>query len=146
MSTATTHPDPSAHHQPPSALGDPKANPDTAALAPITTADLERLEAFATDFRNCLDHLPANRNRPLGSLPQLQAFLHIIRHAGCTPTDLAADIDITPSSITGIVDRLFGAGLVERRHHRFDRRHQYLHPTPAAHTLLKRHHFLTPES
>jgi DNA-binding MarR family transcriptional regulator len=56
-----------------------------------------------------------------------------------TPTDLARIAGMSTSSITGIIDRLEGAGLVERLRDDQDRRKITLHPVQDLSQLVSQH-------
>lgn len=56
------------------------------------------------------------------SVTELRALSQIAESADATPRHLAEQLDLTSGSVTGLLDRLEGAGLVHRRPHPQDRR------------------------
>lgn len=56
------------------------------------------------------------------TLPQLRLVFVIRNNPGCTTNFLAGSLGITMSTVSGQVDKLVRAGLVERRTHPTDRR------------------------
>jgi len=87
------------------------------------------LDRAAHTFRERIDALCRSR---LGvSAVQLAALLHLSRHDGDRPTELAAAIATKPGAVTGLIDRMEAAGLVKRRADREDARVQRLHVTAA---------------
>lgn len=70
------------------------------------------------------------------------AQLFALRVIGCQPGlsmgDLAAETLTTPASVSEVVSRLVGRGLVEREHDPADHRRVLLHLTPAGRTFFSR--------
>lgn len=56
------------------------------------------------------------------TLPQLRILFYIRAHPGTTTNALATLLGLTVPTVSGLVDKLARAGLVERRHHADDRR------------------------
>lgn len=72
------------------------------------------------------------------TLPQFFALLAAERYpGGASMSQIAGDTLQSPSTLTGIVDRLIERGLVERRRDEGDRRRVRVHPTPAGRELLR---------
>jgi MarR family transcriptional regulator for hemolysin len=69
---------------------------------------------------------------------QWAVLLQLERREGLKQSDLAEDLDIQPITLTRLVDRLCGNGLIERRPDPNDRRAKRLYLTPAARPLLDR--------
>jgi MarR family transcriptional regulator, transcriptional regulator for hemolysin len=67
---------------------------------------------------------------------QCQVLAHLARHQGIQQGGLAELLEIEPITLTRLLDRLEGLGLVERRAHASDRRIRLLYLTPKAHPLL----------
>jgi MarR family transcriptional regulator for hemolysin len=67
---------------------------------------------------------------------QCQVLAHLARHEGIQQGGLAEILEVEPITLTRILDRLEGAGLVERRSHPGDRRIRLLHLTQKAHPLI----------
>jgi DNA-binding MarR family transcriptional regulator len=56
------------------------------------------------------------------TLPQLRVLFWVRAHPGTTTNALAAQLGLSVPTISGLVDKLARAGLVERRQHPDDRR------------------------
>jgi MarR family transcriptional regulator, transcriptional regulator for hemolysin len=67
---------------------------------------------------------------------QCQVLAHLARHEGIQQGGLAEILEVEPITLTRLLDRLEGLGLVERRAHASDRRIRLLYLTPRAHPLL----------
>ena len=65
------------------------------------------------------------------SIPQCDVLTTLSEHEGVSQQELAAHLYVTKGNISGLVDRLEGAGLVERRPIPGDRRSYSLCLTPA---------------
>lgn len=77
--------------------------------------------------------------RGLGlSIPQFDALSTLTEGEGMTQQDLAARLYVTKGNVSGLIDRLVEAGLVERRPIPGDRRSHALHLTPAGTDLAGR--------
>ncbi|MEH3145684.1 MAG: MarR family transcriptional regulator [Methylobacterium frigidaeris] len=80
----------------------------------------------------------AGELRTLGlSIPQFDALSTLSEQEGLTQQDLAARLYVTKGNVSGLVDRLVEAGLVERRASPADRRSHALHLTPAGLSLAE---------
>ena len=76
------------------------------------------------------------RLRGLGlSIPQFDVLSTLTEREGLTQQDLAARLYVTKGNVSGLIDRLVEAGLVERRPIPGDRRSHALHLTPAGSDL-----------
>lgn len=69
-------------------------------------------------------------------LTETVAMSHLSHQRGLTPRELAAQVGLTPSAITTVLDRLEKAGLAERSPHPDDRRKVVVTVTPAGQDLL----------
>ncbi len=63
------------------------------------------------------------------SMVQLGALFHLVSRDGCLHKDLADALGIQPAAVSGLVDRMAAAGLVQRRACSDDARAQRLHAT-----------------
>jgi hypothetical protein len=64
------------------------------------------------------------------SIPQFDVLSTLTAREGISQTDLAARLSVTKGNISGLVDRLVEAGLVERRNAPGDRRSNAVFLTP----------------
>ena len=67
---------------------------------------------------------------------QCQVLAHLARQEGIAQSGLADILEVEPITLTRILDRLEGGGLVERRPHPTDRRIRQLYLTAEARPLL----------
>ncbi|MFD0938387.1 MarR family winged helix-turn-helix transcriptional regulator, partial [Methylobacterium trifolii] len=65
------------------------------------------------------------------SIPQFDVLSTLTEREGLTQQELAARLYVTKGNVSGLIDRLGEAGLVERRPIPGDRRSHALHLTPA---------------
>jgi DNA-binding MarR family transcriptional regulator len=71
------------------------------------------------------------QSRPGGDLNVMQLYvLFLIRTEGAMPSTLARRLMVTPTVITGVVDRLERRGYLRREDDRIDRRRVHLNLTP----------------
>lgn len=56
------------------------------------------------------------------SVLETQTVSHLVSGGDLGPSDLAGRLGVTPGSVTALLDRLEGEGVVERRRHPSDRR------------------------
>jgi DNA-binding MarR family transcriptional regulator len=70
------------------------------------------------------------------TIAQLKSLFFISNEGNTNFTKLAQALRVTPSNVTGIVDRLVGQGLVSRRENPQNRRMLLLQPTDKGETLL----------
>lgn len=81
----------------------------------------------------------AGELRGLGlSIPQFDALSTLTEREGMTQQDLAARLYVTKGNVSGLIDRLVEAGLVERRPIPGDRRSHALHLTQGGSDLATR--------
>jgi DNA-binding MarR family transcriptional regulator len=81
----------------------------------------------------------AGELRGLGlSIPQFDALSTLTEREGMTQQDLAARLYVTKGNVSGLIDRLVEAGLVERRPIPGDRRSHALYLTAAGAYLATR--------
>jgi MarR family transcriptional regulator for hemolysin len=84
-------------------------------------------------LRTCADQ----RARQLGMTRAQWAVLARLDHCeGLKQAELAELLDLQPITLTRLLDRLAGSGLIERRPDPNDRRVNRLYLTPAAHPVL----------
>ena len=91
-------------------------------------SDLQRLITTAMDKE--LKALDLTRS-------QLRIMLHLSRRDGLTQVRIAEDLDMGKVAVGGLLDRLEGKGLVQRRPHPTDRRATHVFLTPSAEALYK---------
>lgn len=72
------------------------------------------------------------------SIPQFDVLSTLTEREGLTQQDLAERLYVTKGNVSGLIDRLVEAGLVERRAIPGDRRSYALHLTPAGTDLAAR--------
>jgi MarR family transcriptional regulator, transcriptional regulator for hemolysin len=88
--------------------------------------------------------LRRNMDRRLQSLgltqAQWRAIVHLSRSEGMTQAALAESLEIQPITLTRLIDRMEGAGWVERRTHPLDRRAVQLFLTPQSQPILEEMH------
>lgn len=99
-------------------------------------ADLVRL---LSEINALLRSESERRARAHGTSRAQWAILHWLeRTPGLSQKELAGRLEIEPISVARLIDRIEGAGLVERRPDPSDRRVWRLHLTPAAQPVLAR--------
>lgn len=87
---------------------------------------------------HALQAMSRRMERTLGvSGPQRLVLREVVRKPGIVPGELAGVLGIHPSTVTGLVDGLVTAGLVERRRDDADRRSVQLWATGAGTALLQ---------
>lgn len=72
------------------------------------------------------------------SIPQFDLLSTLTEHEGLTQQELAERLYVTKGNVSGLVDRLVEAGLVERRSSPGDRRSHALHLTDTGRRLAGR--------
>jgi len=70
------------------------------------------------------------------TIPQLKSLFFIANHPSTNSSKLAAALGVTPSNVTGIVDRLVEQGVVSRREKPEDRRALILKVTEKGEAIL----------
>ena len=71
------------------------------------------------------------------STAQAGALFYLAKHDGALIGEIAEALDLAPSAMTGLADRLSKAGLAERRRDAADGRAMRLYLTPAGHSALQ---------
>lgn len=71
---------------------------------------------------------------------QWRAIVHLSRNEGMTQAALAESLEIQPITLTRLIDRMEGAGWVERRTHPQDRRAVQLYLTAQSQPILEEMH------
>ncbi|MFW6155605.1 MAG: MarR family winged helix-turn-helix transcriptional regulator [Planctomycetota bacterium] len=69
--------------------------------------------------------------------PQMICLNSLVRLGSVTLTDLARDVDLNPSTVNGIVDRLERKGYVRRHRGTADRRRVFLELLPAGREVVR---------
>lgn len=91
----------------------------------------EFLGTLANTARH-LSHFVDRRARHLGLTgAQIRVLSRLRRREGATQAELAADMEMRPISLSGLIDKLNRQDFVERRADASDRRINRLHLTPA---------------
>ena len=81
----------------------------------------------------------SERLREIGlSVPQCDVLTTLTEAEGVSQQDLAKRLYVTKGNISGLLDRLEGAGLVERRSTAADRRQYEIYLTPAGREAAER--------
>jgi len=81
----------------------------------------------------------SERLREIGlSVPQCDVLTTLTEAEGVSQQDLAKRLYVTKGNISGLLDRLEGAGLVERRSTAADRRQYEIYLTPLGRQLAER--------
>ncbi len=92
-----------------------------------------------TDVARLLKTLADQRARQFGmTRAQWSVLFRLDRSEGLKQSELAEILDLQPITVTRLLDRLAGNGLIERRADPNDRRANRLFLTPAARPLLER--------
>jgi len=112
------------------------------AAAVLSESELSRVETCAICFRRMnevLQTLEANLSQ-FGLSFGRAAILALLRESGergMTPSELAAEAEVTRATVTGLLDGLERDGLVERVRHPDDRRRLYVQLTPKGSDLIE---------
>jgi MarR family transcriptional regulator, organic hydroperoxide resistance regulator len=111
-----------------------------------TAGDSDGMNEIATPFKVWLrflrlhqkvQSLGAQTLRPLGlSVPQFDVLSSLFDREGMSQSELAQRLFVTKGNVSGLIDRLVEAGLVERRAAPDDRRSHALYLTPEGQTLI----------
>ncbi len=79
------------------------------------------------------------RLREIGvSIPQCDVLTTLTEKEGVSQQELATRLYVTKGNISGLIDRLAGAGLVERRSTAVDRRQHAIHLTEAGRQMAEK--------
>jgi MarR family transcriptional regulator, organic hydroperoxide resistance regulator len=90
-------------------------------------------------LENRLQIAVSERLREIGlSVPQCDVLTTLTEAEGVSQQDLAKRLYVTKGNISGLLDRLEGAGLVERRSTAADRRQYEIYLTPVGRELAER--------
>jgi DNA-binding MarR family transcriptional regulator len=90
-------------------------------------------------LHRCVDGAIARELKELGlSIPQFDLLSTLTEREGTTQQELAERLYVTKGNVSGLVDRLVEAGLVERRATAGDRRSNALHLTAKGRALAGR--------
>lgn len=88
------------------------------------------------DSARHLSHFIDARGQSLGLTgAQMRVLVRLARREGATQAELAADMEVRPISLSGLIDKLTRQGLVERRGDVRDRRINRIHLTPQGHAM-----------
>ncbi len=105
-------------------------------------ADREQLISHIMETQAAMRDVMTGAKHPLLDLnltmPQLKVTLVLYRQGPLAAQDLAARIDSSPATLSGIVDRLVAQGLVARREDPDDRRVRRLELTEEGHEQIDR--------
>jgi MarR family transcriptional regulator, organic hydroperoxide resistance regulator len=109
--------------------------------APDTAEDMDVLRVWFRFLRlhNRVSVTMSSRLRAIGlSIPQFDLLSTLSEREGITQSELAERLYVTKGNVSGLVDRLVDAGLVERRAIVTDRRSYAMHLTTAGRDLVDR--------
>lgn len=110
-------------------------------------AEAARPRPAAEELRQALMHMSAAerrlRSRDHGragelSHAQLRSIIALGRHSEMTVGQLAHSAELTPATVTGLLDQLEASGIVERRRSTEDRRVCHVSLTPQGWELFER--------
>src|SRR6478735_3447607 len=111
----------------------------------MTNFSLERDFGFLlNDVARLLRTYADQKARQFGmTRAQWGVLFRLERNEGLKQSELAEMLDIQPSTLTRLIDRLCDNGLIERRNDPNDRRAKRLFLTPAARPVLEKFNVLT---
>jgi DNA-binding MarR family transcriptional regulator len=103
----------------------------------ISGYDMERNLGFViSDLQRLITTAMDKELKALGlTRSQLRIILHLSRRDGLTQVRIAEDLQMGKVAVGGLLDRLEGKGLVQRRPHPTDRRATHVFLTPSAAAL-----------
>ena len=101
---------------------------------PWLTLHLDRMEDL---FRSVSRYFYSRIEAEGGLSPSQFYVLKVLSCGRCTVSDLAGRLDMTAAGVTGMVDRLEKAGLVERSRDEGDRRIVWVGLSPAGRSHLE---------
>lgn len=100
----------------------------------------DELEFIRTSIRRIHRHfqarLQAQVERLGFTLPQMRVLQKVVAEPGLAIKDLAAALDLSQSTVSGIVDRLADKKVIAKRVHPDDRRAVQIWPTDAVNTFM----------
>lgn len=106
-----------------------------------TLVDSAAIAATVAAFARLMDRMAAEHEPPADvsiSMPQVRC-LHLIAGAGeLRMSRLVAQLGVSISTVSGLIDRLVDHGFVSRRDDPLDRRQVVLSPTPAGIEFIDR--------
>lgn len=115
--------------------------PPSEGPVPISKAEYEAIAAFRYAIRKFL-RFSEQAARRAGITPQQHQLLLAIKgfpgRENATVTELAERLQTRQHSMVGLIDRTEAQGLVRREPGTADRRHVFIHLTPAGEALLQR--------
>ncbi len=105
---------------------------------PETPADEMRVWFRFVRLHQRISLAMAGRLKRIGlSVPQFDVLSTLSEREGITQSELAERLYVTKGNVSGLVDRLVDAGMVERRAIASDRRSYALHLTPLGRDLAE---------
>ncbi len=99
----------------------------------VITAIIESLRRFNRDMRRQTMGVWMETNI---TMPQMRVLFYIFNHGTTNFTRLASALGVTPSNITGIIDRLVEQGFVSRQENPEDRRQLILSLTDKGQNIV----------
>ncbi len=105
----------------------------------ISGYDMDRNLGFViSDLQRLITTAMDKELKTLGlTRAQLRIILHLSREDGLTQVRIAEDLQMGKVAVGGLLDRLEGKELVQRRPHPTDRRATHIFLTPSAEALYK---------
>ena len=86
--------------------------------------------------RSLFAYVDARALEVLGvSASQLGGLYYVAAHEGCSPSEVAATLDLNKSAVSAMVRRMERAGVVRRAAHPSDGRSTLLYATPKGHEV-----------
>lgn len=108
-------------------------------MVELAPTDVSRVWFRFIRLSQRLGGLVTARLRETGlSVPQFDVLSTLTEREGCSQRELAERLYVTKGNVSGLVDRLVGAGLVERRAIPGDRRSHALYLTASGRKLAHR--------
>ena len=103
----------------------------------VSGYDMERNLGFViSDLHRLITTAMDKELKTLGlTRSQLRIILHLSRRDGLTQVRIAEDLEMGKVAVGGLLDRLQGKGLVQRKPHPTDRRATHVFLTPSAEAL-----------
>ena len=122
-----------------SAVANPAAGSDVAAVDKVDTSYLQSLMGYnARRAALSIIELFLERLAPYGLKPVDFSVMTTIHHnPGVTSRQLCAALNLLPPNLVGLIQSLESRGLIERKPHPHDGRAVGLHATPKGHALME---------